>query len=205
MSLVLTALSVFILYSLNTNMSSISQDFIVSSEIDRFKINFYRITAMLRDVALDIYTQVGRDWIPDIMESYELIKLNQNKKMFSNIPLTMTFQQRNYAGNLNELVEVILSEVFTLTKTQNLDVIEDIHDTMILEISDMIENEQDLVSLRMEQSLQHMRSLKNYLGLGILFGIIFFYILMIYLCYNLVVTVKYNMHELMLTSDHQAR
>jgi hypothetical protein len=202
---VLTALSVFILYSLNTNMGSISQDFIVSSEIDRFKINFYRITAMLRDVALDIYTQVGRDWIPDIMESYELIKLNQNKKMFSNTPLTMTFQQRNYAGNLNELVEVILSEVFTLTKTQNLDVIEDIHDTMILEISDMIENEQDLVSLRMEQSLQHMRSLKNYLGLGIFVGIMFFYILMIYLCYNLVVTVKYNMHELMLTSDHQAR
>ncbi len=57
----------------------------------------------------------------------------------------------------------------------------------------------------MEQSLQYMRSLKNYLGLGILFGIIFFYILMIYLCYNLVVTVKYKMHELMLTSDHQAR
>ncbi len=139
------------------------------------------------------------------MESYNLIKFDQNKKMFSNDQLMINYQGRNYTGNLNELVEVILSEVYTLTKTKEYEVIEDIHDTMILQLSDMIEIQQDIVSDMIGASLSQMKSLKNYLGLGILFGIVIFYILMIYLCYNLVVTVKYNMHELMLTSDHQAR
>jgi hypothetical protein len=125
--------------------------------------------------------------------------------MFSNDQLMINYQGRNYTGNLNELVEVILSEVYTLTKTKEYEVIEDIHDTMILQLSDMIEIQQDIVSDMIGASLSQMKSLKNYLGLGILFGIVIFYILMIYLCYNLVVTVKYNMHELMLTSDHQAR
>ena len=100
-SVILTGLSVFILYSLNTNMSSISSDFMVSNEIDRFKINCYRIVAMLRDVAFGFYDDVGRDWVPDVMESYNLIKINQNKKMFSNDQLLISFQGRNYTGNLN--------------------------------------------------------------------------------------------------------
>ena len=80
------------------------------------------------------------------MESYNLIKLDQNKKMFSNDQLMINYQGRNYTGNLNELVEVILSEVYTLTKTKEYEVIEDIHDTMILQLSDMIETQQDIVS-----------------------------------------------------------
>ncbi len=57
-SLLLAGLSVFILYSLNSNMSKINEDFKISNEIDRFKINFYRIVAMLRDVASGLYDEI---------------------------------------------------------------------------------------------------------------------------------------------------
>ena len=72
--------------------------------------------AMLRDVASGLYASVGRDWVPDVLESYSLIKENQNKRMFSNSKMQILYQNHTYFGNLNELVEVILSDVFMLTK-----------------------------------------------------------------------------------------
>lgn len=66
--------------------------------------------------------------------------------MFSNKKVTMTYNEYNYTGNLNELTEVILSDVFTLTKKLDVPVIENIHNTSILEVSVMIEAEQTEVS-----------------------------------------------------------
>lgn len=30
-------------------------------------MDFYRILAMLRDVASGLYQSIGRDWVPDVM------------------------------------------------------------------------------------------------------------------------------------------
>ena len=47
-------------------------------EIDRFKLNFYRIIAILRDTANEMYFDVGRDWVKDILNSYEFIINKKN-------------------------------------------------------------------------------------------------------------------------------
>lgn len=49
------------------------------------------------------------------MESYNNIQENQNKKMFSNDRVTMKYRDFVYTGNLNELMDVILSDIFRLT------------------------------------------------------------------------------------------
>ena len=47
-------------------------------EIDLFKLNFYRIIAILRDIANEMYFDVGRDWVKDILNSYEFIINKKN-------------------------------------------------------------------------------------------------------------------------------
>jgi hypothetical protein len=39
---------------------------------------------MYRDVASGLYESIGKNWTQDIMSSYNNIRENQNKMMFSN-------------------------------------------------------------------------------------------------------------------------
>lgn len=82
-------------------MYKIDDDFTRINEINTFKMDFYRILAMLRDVASGLYQSIGRDWVPDVMESYDNILTNQNKKMFSNNQVEMNYRDFMYTGNLN--------------------------------------------------------------------------------------------------------
>lgn len=54
-ALILTGLSVCLLWSLEINIETLKKDFKVINEIDRFQVDFYRILAMLRDVASGLY------------------------------------------------------------------------------------------------------------------------------------------------------
>jgi len=64
-------------------------------------MDFYRILAMLRDVTSGLYQHIGRDWIPDVMESYDNILSTENKRMFSNNQVEMNYRDFMYKGNLN--------------------------------------------------------------------------------------------------------
>lgn len=82
-------------------MEIIDGDFTKINEINTFKMDFYRILAMLRDVASGLYQHIDRDWVPDVMESYDNIFSTENKRMFSNNQVEMNYRDFMYKGNLN--------------------------------------------------------------------------------------------------------
>lgn len=122
--------------------------------------------------------------------------------MFSNDQVNMTYRNFSYTGNLNELVGVILSDVYALTHDIQDYVIEDIHSTSILQLTPMIELEDDKIEANIFNNVNMLTSLKNWLGLGTICGIILFYVLIFYFCFNLVSRMKRNLSELMMISDN---
>ena len=84
-------LSFSLYFKLDTEMSSIRVNFIKINDIDKFKLNFYRICAMLRDVANDNYANYKRDWKLDVRDSYNQLFKDKNELMFTNNRLKMYF------------------------------------------------------------------------------------------------------------------
>ena len=54
-ALSLTGLSVYLFQSFSSQIDIIKSNFFKFNEIDRFKLHFYRILAILRDVASGLY------------------------------------------------------------------------------------------------------------------------------------------------------
>lgn len=63
-------LGIYLFFSFNSTIVNIKSDFIKLSQIDRFKLNFFRLLAILRDVASGFYDEKQRNWIPDLLHSY---------------------------------------------------------------------------------------------------------------------------------------
>lgn len=65
----------------------------------------------MRDAENSLYNSYSKDYLSDIEDSYNSIQERSGKILFDSSIIGMNYDNSTYDGTLNELAEVILSQI----------------------------------------------------------------------------------------------
>jgi len=128
----------------------------------------------------------------------------KNYMMFANDDYTMNFQNMGITGTLIELVDVILAHVTEVLSSGDLSIIEDIHNTCINQLNDMIKDAQSSIYGQVVAKINYINTLSNivlFCSLGI---VVILYFLMILYCFKSNSQLKQSLSNLLYISDSEA-
>jgi hypothetical protein len=200
----LVMIAVILIVNINVSMTSIEKYFIKSEQIEIFKLDFNRIMSTFRDVASGLYASfstLNLNFYDDIIESYQRILVTKRGHIFNSERKPMTFWTNTYVGTLDELVDVLLFHVIEVLQTKNFDMIEELHNSVILDISSRIQDQKIYMHDLVVSHISSISELKNITTFLIIFGVVCYYILMIMFFRMKNTNCKKRMAKIMLTSD----